>query len=100
MITDEQLKEWRALIAALEAARAENGARQEIIDAYRENYDALRARLAEIREAAKPIIEFGKATDAGAGEPQNWQINLTDSGARLTASDLRALADAIGKETA
>jgi len=55
----------------------------------------LRAQLAAIREKAAPIIEFERMSSAGAGQPQDWQIDLTDSGARLTASGLRALADTL-----
>jgi len=55
----------------------------------------LRAQLAAIRATAAPIIEFERMSSAGTGQPQNWQIGLTDSGAKLTASGIRALADAL-----
>jgi len=68
---------------------------REAVPALLDEVERLRTQLAAIREKAGPIIEFEKVTSMGAGQPQDWQIDLTDSGARLTASGLRALADAL-----
>jgi len=68
---------------------------REAVPALINEVERLRAQLAAIRKAAAPIIEFEKVTSMDAGQVQDWQIDLTDSGARLTASGLRALADTL-----
>ena len=68
---------------------------REAVPALINEVERLRTQLAAIRETAAPIIEFERMSSAGTGQPQNWQIGLTDSGAKLTASGIRALADAL-----